>query len=52
MQITDFSVQTPGGGDLRFLLATRTVQPVRCAVFGRVPRAITNEMIDELMIDE
>ena len=35
-----FPAQMPAGGDLRILLATRTMQSVRCAVFGRVTRAI------------
>ena len=33
--------ETPVGGDLRTLTATRTKQTVRCALVGRVTRAIT-----------
>ena len=32
-QMTVFPAQTPARGDLRTLLATRTMQSVRCAVF-------------------
>ena len=42
MQMTVFPAQTPAGGNLRTIIATRTMQSVRCAVFGRVKRAITN----------
>ena len=38
--MTVFQAQTPGGKDLQTLLATRTMQSVRCAVFSRITRGI------------
>ena len=42
--------ETPAGGDLRTLLSTHTMQSVRCAVFDRVTRAITNLALNRLQI--
>ena len=36
-----FPGETPGGGDLRTLLATRTMQSVRCAIFDHEPYQFT-----------
>ena len=38
--MTVFQAKTPAGEDLQTLLATHTMQSVRCAVFGRIrPKA-------------
>ena len=42
MQMIVLPAQTPAGEDLLAFLATRTMQSVRCAVFGRVTRVITS----------
>ena len=49
MQMNCFSAQKPTGGDLRTLLATCTMQSVRCAVFG-VTRAITGAVCISMVI--
>ena len=43
MQMT-FPGETRAGGDLQTLLATRIMKSVRCVVFGRVTRAVTNRI--------